>query len=104
MMLIGTTPDRLMALKAIGVQATVLDPPYNFIAVKEGLRKLDSSMTYFQSLFGALTTSERTIKNEPEDVRRFVRATSRGFLAYRNHREISIRSEERVLKMDQALA
>ena len=104
MMLIGTTQDRLMALKANAVQATVLDPPYNFLAVKEGLRKLDSSMTYFQSLFGALTTSERKIKNEPEDVRRFVRATSRGFLAYRNHREISIPIMQRVLKMNQALA
>ena len=104
MMLIGTTQDRLMALKANAVQATVLDPPYNFLAVKEGLRKLDSSMTYFQSLFGALTTSERKIKSEPDDVRRFVRATARGFLAYRNHKEISVPIMQRVLKMDHQLA
>lgn len=104
MMLIGTTQDRLLALKANGVQATILDPPFNFLAVSEGMRKLDSSMTYFQSLFGALTTSERKIKSEPDEVRRFVRATARGYLAYRNHREISVPIMQRVLKMDRQLA
>jgi NitT/TauT family transport system substrate-binding protein len=103
-MLIGTPQDRLAALKASAVQATVLDPPYNFLAVREGLRKLDSSVTYFQTLFGALTTSERKIKSEPDDVRRFVRATARGYLAYRNHREISLPIMQRVLKLDQKLA
>jgi ABC-type nitrate/sulfonate/bicarbonate transport system substrate-binding protein len=104
MMLIGTTQDRMLALKANGVQATVLDPPYNFLAVREGLRKLDSSVPYFQTLFGALTTSERKIKSVPDDVRRFVRATARGYLAYRNHREISLPIIQRVLKLDQKLA
>lgn len=104
MLLIGTTHDRLLALKANGIQATILDPPFNFLAVSEGIRKLDSSMTYFQSLFGALTTSERKIKSEPEDVRRFVRATARGYLAYRNHREVSVPIMQRVLKMDRQLA
>jgi NitT/TauT family transport system substrate-binding protein len=103
-MLIGTPQDRLAALKANAVQATVLDPPYNFLAVREGLRKLDSSVPYFQTLFGALTTSERKLKSEPDDVRRFVRATARGYLAYRNHREISLPIMQRVLKLDQKLA
>lgn len=104
MMLIGPTQDRLIALKANAIQASVLDPPYNFLAVREGLRKLDSAVTYFQTLYGALTTSERKIKSEPDDVRRFVRATARGFLAYRNHREISLPIMQRVLKLDQKLA
>ena len=104
MLLIGTTQDRLMALKANAVQATILDPPYNFVAVKEGLRKLDTSMTYVQSIFGALTTSERKLKAEPDDVRRFVRATARGFLAYRNRRDVAVPIMQRVLKMDQHLA
>jgi NitT/TauT family transport system substrate-binding protein len=78
-MLIGPTQDRLIALRANAVQASVLDPPYNFLAVREGLRKLDSAVTYFQTLYGALTTSERKIRSEPDDVRRFVRATARGF-------------------------
>jgi NitT/TauT family transport system substrate-binding protein len=104
MMLIGPTQDRLIALKANAVQAAILDPPHNFLAVKEGLRKLDSAGTYFQTLYGALTTSERKIKNEPDDVRRFVRATTRGFLAYRNHPELSLSIMQRVLKLDQKLA
>ncbi len=104
MMLIGPTQDRLIALKANAVQAAILDPPYNFLAVREGLRKLDSAVTYFQTLYGALTTSERKIKSEPDEVRRFVRATARGFLAYRNHRDLSLPIMQRVLKLDQQLA
>lgn len=104
LMLIGTPEDRLIALKANAVQAAVLDPPHNFLAVREGLRKLDSAVPYFQTVHGALTTSERKIKTEPEDVRRFVRATARGYLAYRNHREISLPIMQRVLRVDQKLA
>ena len=103
-LMIGPTADRLLALKANAVQATLLDPPYNFLAVQEGLRKLDSSMSYFQSLFGALTTSEQKIRSEPDDVRRFIRATARGFLVYKNRREVSIPIMQRVLKMDRQLA
>src|SRR5262245_54576635 len=75
-LMIGPTADRLLALKANAVQATLLDPPYNFLAVQEGLHKLDSSMSYFQSLLGALMTSEQKIRSEPDDVRRFIRARS----------------------------
>ena len=40
----------------------------------------------------------------PDDVRRFIRATARGFLAYKNRREVSIPIMQRVLKMDRQLA
>lgn len=104
LILIGTPEDRLIALKANAIQASILDPPHNFLAVREGLRKLDSAVPYFQTVHGALTTSERKIKTEPDDVRRFVRATARGYLAYRNHRELSLPIMQKVLRVDQKLA
>src|SRR5215470_775074 len=76
MISIGTTGDRWTALKANSIQATLLEPPYTFIADKEGFRRLDYSGDYYQTLFGALTTSEQKIKSEPDEVSRFVKATA----------------------------
>lgn len=105
MILIGPTIDRLTALKTNAVQATVLEPPYNFLALREGYRKLDYSGDYFQTLFGALTSSEQKIKADPEEVRRFIKATARGYLALREQKELVVPIMRRVLKLaDQELA
>jgi ABC-type nitrate/sulfonate/bicarbonate transport system substrate-binding protein len=105
MILIGATPDRFAALKANTIQATLLEPSYNFIAYKDGFRKLGYSGDYFQTLQGALTTSERKLRTEADEARRFTKATVRGFLAYRNQREVAIPILRKYLKIaDQKLA
>lgn len=105
MVLIGTPDDRLTALRSNAIQSTVLDPPYNFKALNEGFRKLDFSGDYFQTVFSAITTSEHKIKTNPDEVNRFVRATARGFLAYRDQRDVAIAIMQRFTKLpDQKLA
>lgn len=105
MVLIGTPDDRLTALRSNAIQATVLDPPYNFRALKEGFRKLDFSGDYIQTVFSSITTSEQKIKTNPDEVSRFVRATARGFLAYRDQRDVAISSLQRFTKLrDRELA
>lgn len=100
MILIGATPDRFAALRAKTIQATLLEPSYNFFAYKEGFRKLGYSGDYFQTLQGALTTSDRKLRTETDEVRRFSRATVRGFLAYRNQREIAIPIVRKYLRIE----
>lgn len=100
MILMGATPDRLAALRANTIQATLLEPSYNFISYREGFKKLGYSGDYFQTLQGALTTSERKIKNETDEVRRFIKATVRGFLAYRNQRDIAIPIFRKYLRIE----
>ena len=100
MVLIGATPDRFAALKANTIQATLLEPSYNFMAYKDGFRKLGYSGDYFQTLQGALTTSERKLRTEADEVRRFTRATVRGFLAYRSQREIAIPILRKYLRIE----
>ena len=90
MVLIGATSDRLAALRANGIQATLMEPPYNFVAIKEGFRNLGFGGDYFQTVQGGFAASERKLKTEPDEVRRFTRATLRGFLAYRNQRQLAI--------------
>jgi ABC-type nitrate/sulfonate/bicarbonate transport system substrate-binding protein len=102
--LIGPTTDRMNALRANAIQATILEPPFNFMVLKEGFRKLGSSGDYYQSLQGALTTSLLKIKAEPDQVRRVVRATARGFLAYREQRNLALPIMQRYLKLDSHFA
>jgi ABC-type nitrate/sulfonate/bicarbonate transport system substrate-binding protein len=100
MILIGSTPDRFAALRANTIQATLLEPSYNFMAYKDGFRKLGYSGDYFETLQGALTTSERKLRTETDEVRRFTRATVRGFLAYRNHKDIAVPILRKVLRIE----
>jgi ABC-type nitrate/sulfonate/bicarbonate transport system substrate-binding protein len=100
MVLIGATPDRFAALRANTIQATLLEPSYNFFAYREGYTKLGYSGDYFQTLQGALTTSERKLKTETDEVRRFTRATVRGFLSYRNERKIAIPILRKYLRIE----
>ena len=104
MVLIGPTGDRMNALRANAIQGTVLEPPFNFMVLKEGFRKLGFSGDYYQNLQGALTTSQVKIKSDPEEVRRFVKATARGFLAYRDQRKLAIPIMQRYLKLKPQLA
>jgi NitT/TauT family transport system substrate-binding protein len=99
MISIGSTADRWTALKTNAVQATLLEPPYTFIAAKEGFHRLEYSGDYYQTLFGALTTSEQKIKAEPDEVSRFVKATAQGFIAYRDRRDVAIATLQRFLKL-----
>jgi len=103
MISIGSTADRWTALKANSIQATLLEPPYTFIADKEGFRRLDYSGDYYQTLFGALTTSEQKIKREPDELSRFVKATAQGFIAYRDRRDVAIATLQRFLKQPDKL-
>lgn len=99
MIVVGTTQDRLAALKSNGIQATVLEPPYNFLALREGFRKLDFSGNYYQAVFGSLNTSERKIKEETDEVRRFVRATARGLLTFLNEPKVTVPIMQKHLKL-----
>ena len=99
MISIGSTADRWTALKTNAVQATLLEPPYIFIAAKEGFHRLGYSGDYYQTLFGALTASEQKIKAEPDEVSRFIKATAQGFIAYRDRRDVAIDTLQRFLKL-----
>lgn len=101
MILVGPTETRLTALRTNAVQATILEPPYNFLAIKEGFRKLDYSGDYYQTLQGALTVSANKIKAEPEEVGRFVKATLRGLVAYRDQKEAALSVMRRFLRIEE---
>ena len=102
MILVGPTETRLTALRTNAIQATILEPQHNFIAIKEGFRKLDYSGDYYRTLQGALTVSEQKVKAEPREVARFVKATLRGLHAYRDQKNIALSVMRRFLNLKDA--
>lgn len=72
---IGTTTDRLAALGARRVEATVLNPPTMFIAQKNGLNLIaDVSALGLAFQHAGAATSRRFIREHPDIVRRYMRS------------------------------
>jgi NitT/TauT family transport system substrate-binding protein len=72
---LGTTTDRLAALAARRVEATVLNPPTMFIAQKNGLNLIaDVSALGLAFQHAGVVTSRRLILQQPDIVRRYLRS------------------------------
>jgi ABC-type nitrate/sulfonate/bicarbonate transport system substrate-binding protein len=70
---IGSTPERLIALRSGKIQATLLNPPTTFIAQREGFNVLaDLGTLPFQN--NGVVTTRKFINDNPEAVRRYVRS------------------------------
>jgi ABC-type nitrate/sulfonate/bicarbonate transport system substrate-binding protein len=75
----GGVPEALAALQAGGVEAAVLSPPTTLRAREAGLRELidlgAAGVPYLQT---AVATSQRQLAENPEALRRFLRALADG--------------------------
>jgi NitT/TauT family transport system substrate-binding protein len=87
----GTGASRLAALESGVVDAVILESPDNFVAQRKGFRELiffGDQIEFPQNGFG---TSEKKLKENPDEVFRMVRATLRG-LAFswdkKNHDQV----------------
>lgn len=102
MILVGPTETRLTALRTNAIQATILEPPYNFIALREGFRKLGYSGDYYRTLQGALTVSGDKMNAASDEVARFVKATLRGLHTYRDQKDIALAVMRKFLNIKDA--
>ena len=72
---VGTTPDRLAALEARRVQATVLVPPVTFLAQKKGLNLMaDVATLGLAYQHQGVVTTRKYIRERPAVMRNFVRS------------------------------
>jgi NitT/TauT family transport system substrate-binding protein len=98
---VGTTPDRLTALEAKRVQATVLVPPTTFQAQKKGFYLMADVAT--QGLAyqhqGAVTT-RRFIREHPDVVRNFVKSYIEAVHRMKTDREGGIKILAKYLRLD----
>ena len=72
---VGGTPERLIALRNKLLQATLLSPPTSIVAEKEGFNSLaDVGALGLPFLHNGIALSRRVIRDNPAMVRRYVRS------------------------------
>jgi len=67
----------ITALKTGSVAAALLNPPYNFLAYREGLNNLGFAGNFVRLPSTGLATLGETLERKPEQVRRITRALTR---------------------------
>jgi ABC-type nitrate/sulfonate/bicarbonate transport system substrate-binding protein len=67
----------IIALKSGSVAAALLNPPYNFLAYREGLKNLGFSGDFVKLPSTGLATMGETLERSPDQVRRMTRALAR---------------------------
>ncbi|MBI4526520.1 MAG: ABC transporter substrate-binding protein [Deltaproteobacteria bacterium] len=108
----GLEPDRDVALRAIGaeplqlaalrkeiISGVLVTVPYNFLAQKEGFRRLAYAGDYEETIIGGVVTTGKLLKEEPGKALRFLRATLKGLRFYRGQKAPSVRHMGEFLKI-----
>lgn len=105
---ISGSPDaRFAALVSRSVDATVLNSPFEYWAEQKGFKTLVSvpEMAQFVRIpIVGVSTSQKKIDNEPNEIVRFLRAVRTAILFIQSEREIGIGLMEKTLKLDRAAA
>jgi NitT/TauT family transport system substrate-binding protein len=90
MLTLGTSGDRLAALKGGAVTSATLAAPHNYIALQQGLKKLASLGDYIRLVYGGIAVSENKLRNDPDQIRRVLRATLKGLIFYRTKKDETV--------------
>lgn len=88
---IGGSIDRFNALVASIIQATVLGPPFDLRAEKMGYRSLLRLDQVLELPSGGYGTHESKLKENPDEIVRLMKATSRGIQFIKSQKEATIR-------------
>ncbi len=101
---LGDSPVRLEALKQGIVDATVILIPYVMVAEKQGFKLLANAGDFLELSTPGIGTSERLLRERPDQVKRVVRAALRGLLFVRQNRDETIRIMMEWLSLDKDTA
>ncbi|MGE5820189.1 MAG: ABC transporter substrate-binding protein [Deltaproteobacteria bacterium] len=100
----GNTP-KIAAMKQGIVVAGLLAPPADYLAMKAGLKRLLSLADVFKdTAFTGLAATAKLIRENPQGVKRMVRAIVRGVIHTRNYPEDAIQVIIKHLQMDRDAA
>lgn len=112
----GMNPDKDVTILAIGggtsvwsalqsgaVEAAILWPPFDVVATKMGMKKLLFVGDLIKLLGGGVMATDQVLKDNPDQAKRFLRATLRGmrYFANEKNRSDSVAIMSRVFQLDQ---
>jgi ABC-type nitrate/sulfonate/bicarbonate transport system substrate-binding protein len=100
----GSQP-KIAAMQQGIIQAGLLAPPSDYVAIKAGFKRLVNLADVFKDTsFSGLAATGRTIKENPQFVKRMVRAIVRGVIHTRDHPEDAIQTMVKHWRMERDVA
>jgi ABC-type nitrate/sulfonate/bicarbonate transport system substrate-binding protein len=96
----GGDEVRFPALQTKSIQATLFSTGMSLKAQKEGFTKLAAASDYANLIEGGLSTSNDRIKQSPDKIFRFIRASLKGLNFFVSKREPSIKYMTEALRMN----
>lgn len=100
----GGTPERYGALKSGSVAAAMLSSPHSLRAEKDGFYKLAATADYVDVPGISVTVRADRIKKQPEQIKRFMRASLRAMSHIRENRSEATQFIMREFGMDHEIA
>ncbi|HWH79292.1 MAG TPA: ABC transporter substrate-binding protein [Candidatus Binatus sp.] len=102
---LGDQPQRMAAMQTGAVAGAIVTPPNDLKAEAQGFRLLVFTGDFMEdSLLGVLGTSERRIKERPDQVKKMVRAVVKTLLFIRQQPEQVTSFAQRFWKLDRKQA
>jgi len=90
----------ITALKTGSVAAALLNPPYNFLAYREGLNNLGFAGNFVRLPSTGLATLGETLERSPDQVRRMTRALTRARAFAKDHKAKVFPTLKRALRIN----
>ena len=90
----------ITAIKTGSVAAALLNPPYNFLAYREGLTNLGFSGNFVRLPSTGIATMGETLERSPDQVRRLTRAIARARAFAKNNKAKIMPTLKRALRLD----
>ena len=90
----------IAAVKTGRVAAALLNPPYNFLAYREGLHNLGFSGDFVRLPSTGIATLGETLERSPDQVRRLTRAIARARVFARDNKTKIMPTIKRALRID----
>jgi NitT/TauT family transport system substrate-binding protein len=95
---VGGTPDRLIALQTGRIQATLLGPPTTIVAEREGFNLLED-LGDLPFPYNSIATTRRFIKENQETVRRYIKSHVEAVHRLKTDRETGIKVLGKYLRL-----
>ena len=101
---IGADTARLQAMQAGAIDAAVIGMPFDLVAEDQGLRVLVRLGDLIELTHAGVGTSTAKLRDAPDEVRRFLRASLRGVELTKREKAVAVRHMEEWLEMPPAMA
>ena len=100
----GSQP-KIAAMQQGIIHAALLAPPSDYVAIKSGFKRLVNLADLFKDTsFSGLAATGKTVKENPQFVRRMVRAIVRGVIHSRDYPEDAVQTMVRHWRMERDVA